>query len=204
MAGARRLWLGPGAGDEEVDEAAGARLPVGNRFQVGDADEGAEEVEGVHVIAEYAGFDRPFHEGSHGFVDGGVGGLDYFGVASGGRIEGGGDDFLGGDVVDEEEHPGAEGFERREGFGEFLFRSGEFFDLGAIDGFEEVLAGGEVAVESAGADAGLFGDVVEAGAGAEAGEGAVGGGEDAFAVAFGVGAALAGGGLGAWGGHGQK
>ncbi len=137
-------------------------------------------------------------------MDGGVGGFDYFGVAAGGRGERRGDDFFRGDVVDEEEHPGAEGFERREGFGEFLSGGGEFFDFGAIDGFEEVLAGGEVAVEGAGADAGFFGDVVEACAGAEAGEGAVGDGEDAFAVAFGVGAALALWGLGAWGGHREK
>ena len=74
----------------------------------------------------------------------------------------GNDERLAGDVVDEQQHPGAQGFERRHGGGEALLGCGQLFDFAAIDRFDQGVAGGEVAIERAGADAGLAGDVVEA------------------------------------------
>jgi hypothetical protein len=81
-------------------------------------------------------------------------------------------------VVDEEIHPGAEGFNGREGGGEARGGGGELLDFAAIDGFDERVAGGEVAVEGSGTDAGEASDFVEAGGGSVAGEDGFGGFED--------------------------
>ena len=51
-------------------------LPVGGGGDVGDADEGAEEVDGVEVWADVAAFDGAFDEGADGVPDLGVGGFE--------------------------------------------------------------------------------------------------------------------------------
>ena len=145
-------------------------LPAGRRRYEKCADEGAEQVAGVDIFAEVAAFDGAFDEGVDGGVDEAAGTFVEPGGAADNAVEGGSDDLLGGEVVDEEEHPGAEGVEGRKSGGEFAFGGGEFFDLGTIDGFDEGVAGGKVTVESAGSDLGLAGDVVEAGIGTVAGE----------------------------------
>jgi hypothetical protein len=111
--------------------------------------------------------------------------------AAGDCVHGGDDEHFSGDVVDEETHPGAEGFEGRHGGGEALFGCGELFDFAAVDGFDEGVASWEVAIEGAGAKAGSAYDVVEARSGAVACKGLLGYFEDALAVAEGVGARLA-------------
>ncbi len=113
--------------------------------------------------------------------------------AAGDGVHGGNDEHLSGDVVDEEKHPGAEGFKRRHGGGEALFGGGKLFDFAAVDGFDEVVASWEVAIEGGVADAGSACDVVEAGGCAVAGEDLLGYLKDALAVALRVGAGLAGG-----------
>lgn len=53
-----------------------------------------------------------------------------------GRVQGGSDDLLGGDVVDEKQYPGAQGFGGRHGLGEAAFGSRQLLDFGAIDGLQ--------------------------------------------------------------------
>ena len=77
--------------------------------------------------------------------------------------------------------------------GKALPGGGELFDFAAIDRFDQGIAGREVAVERAGSNPGLTGDVIEAGARAVACEGLLGDLEDALAVALSIGAGLAGG-----------
>jgi hypothetical protein len=175
-----------GAFEEDVYDAAGAGLPAGLGVGVEDADDGADEVVGVGGGAEVAAGDGGVDEGVEGAVDRGAGAGDEARGAAGDGVECGQDEELGGYVVDEEEGPGAEGLKGRLGGGEALGGGGEFVDLGAEDGFDEVVAGGEVAVEGSGADLGAAGDVVECGVGAVLGEGVAGGVEDALAVALGV------------------
>ena len=195
-----------GAGDEDVDQALGAFLGVGAGVDVEDADEGAEEVLEIDVGAEVAAEDGALDEGGESALDEAAGAGKEFGRAAGDAVEGGGDDLLGGDVVDEEKHPGAEGFKGWEGCGESALGGGELFDFAAVDGLDELVAGGEVAIEGAGTDGGLAGDVVEAGGGAMLGEGLLGDFKNALAVAQGVGAGLAGlgGGFCEFSRHGQK
>ena len=157
-----------------------------------DADEGANEVIGLGLGTESAGLDGALDQGEEGVVGEAAGAFDEAHGAAGDAIHGGEDEFLLGDMVNEEEHPGAERGEWRQGGGEALAGGGKFFDVVAVDGFDEGVAGGEVTVERAGADAGLAGDVVEGRFGSLPGEGAPGHLKDALAVALCIGAGLAG------------
>ncbi len=159
-----------------------------------DADEGADEVIGVGIGAEIATRDGAFDGGYEGAVDERAGAFDETHGAACDGVQRGNDEFLDGDVVDEEQHPGAEGIEGRQCGSEALLGGGEFFHFGEVDGFDEGVAGGEVAVEGAGADAGLAGDLVEARGSAVTGKDLLGYRKDEFAVALGIGAGLAGGG----------
>jgi hypothetical protein len=160
---------------------------------VEDADEGPDEVIGVGVGAEIAAGDGPLDGGYEGGVDERAGAFDEAHGAAGDSVHCGNDEPFAGDVVNEEQHPGAEGFERRHGGGEALLGGGEFFNFAAVDGFDKSVAGGKVAVERAGANTRLAGDIVEAGGGAVACEDRFRDFKDALAVALGVGARLAGG-----------
>ena len=181
------------AGDEDVDETTGGLLPAGFVGGVKDADEGTHEVVGIGVVAEIAAGDGALGEGGERGADEAAGTHDEARGAAGDGIHGGNDEHFAGDVVDEEKHPGAEGFERRQAGGEARAGGGEFLDFAAVDGFDEGVASWEVAVESAGADAGLAGDLIEAGHRSVAGEDVLRGFEDELAVALGVRARLAGG-----------
>jgi hypothetical protein len=50
-------------------------------------------------------------------------------------------------VVDEEKHPGAKRFKRRRGDCEALFGCRKLFDFVKVEGFDEVVASGKVAIE---------------------------------------------------------
>jgi hypothetical protein len=94
-------------------------------------------------------------------------------------------------VFDEEQHPSAEGFDRCHGRGESLLGGGKFFDLAAVDGFDEGVPRGEVAVKRAGSDACLAGYVIETGGSSVAGEYILGDLENAPAIPLGIGAGFA-------------
>ncbi len=158
-----------------------------------DADEGTDKVIGVDIGAEIAARDSALDGGDEGAVDQRARAFDEAHGAAGDGIHRGNDERFGGDVVDEEQHPGAERFERRQVGGEALLGGGKLFHFAAVDGFDQGVAGGKVAVERARADAGLAGDIVEARGGAVAGEDLLGNLKDALAVALGIGARLAGG-----------
>ncbi len=59
------------------------------------------------------------------------------------------DELLVGHVVNEEEHPGTEGFERRHVGREALARCREFFHFGTVDGFNQSVAGWKMTIERA-------------------------------------------------------
>ena len=96
-------------------------------------------------------------------------------------------------MIDEEQHPGSERFQRRHGGGEALLGRCEFFNFAAMDGFNERIAGGEMTIERAEADAGQTSDIVKARGSTVAGEDLLRGHQDAFEVALGIGTRLAGG-----------
>jgi hypothetical protein len=98
------------------------------------------------------------------------------------------DELLLGYVVDEEKHPGAQGLERRHGGGKALFGGGKLLHFAAVDGFDESIAVGKVPVKRPGANAGLPGDVIEAGNGSFLGEDLFGDFENVLAISLRVGA----------------
>ena len=157
-----------------------------------DAHEGTGEVVGVSIGEEIAAGDGAPDSGYEGGMDQRARAFDEAHGAAGDSVHRWNDQRLGGYVVDEEQHPGAEGFERRHGGGEALLGSGELFNFAAVNSFDEGVASWEVAIERAGADAGLAGDVVETGGGSVAGEDLFGDFKDALAVALSICAGLAG------------
>jgi hypothetical protein len=121
---------------------------------VKDADEGTDEVVGFGVRAEIATGDGAFDGGYEGGMDEGAGAFEEAHRIASDGVHGGSDKFFGGDVVDEEQHPGAEGFERWHGGGKALFGCSKLFDFAAVCGFDEGVASWEVAIEGGVADAG--------------------------------------------------
>ena len=115
-----------------------------------DADEGAHEVIRVSGFAEITAFDGALHEPTEGAVDDAACAFNEARRAPGNGVHGGHDEELRSDVVNEQEHPGTESFERGQ-FERVGFSSGdEFFYLGAEDGFDQSFSRGKVAVEGAG------------------------------------------------------
>jgi len=158
---------------------------------VEDPDERADEVVGVSVGGEVAASNGALDAGNEGGMDEWAGALDESCNSAGDRVHRGDDKPLVGDMFDEEEHPSAEGFKRRHGGSEALLGGSKLFHFAAVDGFDESVPGGEVAVKRAGSDACLAGDVVETGGSAVAGEYLFGDLKDALSVAQGISAGFA-------------
>src|SRR5581483_8978615 len=57
------------AADEDVHESSRALLPIGSRGHVRHADQRAQQVEGIEVLAYVAALDGPFHEGVNRSLD---------------------------------------------------------------------------------------------------------------------------------------
>ena len=128
-----------------------------------DTDEGANEVVRLCVGAQIAAANGALHQGEKCAVDEAARAFDEAHGATRDGVHGGEDKRFVGHVIDQEKHPGAESFERGLRGGEAARSCGELFDFGAVDGLDQVVAGGKVTVERSGADAGLAGDVVEGG-----------------------------------------
>lgn len=98
----------------------------GRAGSVEDADEGADEVVGVSVGAEIATRDGAVDGGYEGGADERSGAFDEAHGAARDGVHRGDDEPFCRDVVDEEQHPGTERFERLHGGGEALLGGGEF------------------------------------------------------------------------------
>jgi hypothetical protein len=109
-------------------------LPAWQSGGVEDADERAHEVIGVGVGAEIAAGDGALDGGYERGVDERAGAFHEAHGTAGDGIHRGNDELFAGHMIDEEKHPGAERFKRRQGGGEALFGRGELFDFAAVDG----------------------------------------------------------------------
>lgn len=127
-----------------------------------DAHEGTDEVIGFGVGAEIAAGDGAPNGSHEGGVDERARAFDNAHGAAGNGVHGRDNESFGGHVVDEEKHPGAKRFKRRHGGSEALFSCRKLFDFAAVDGFDEVVASWEVAIEGGVANARSACDVVEA------------------------------------------
>jgi len=154
---------GPRTGDEDVHQSPGALLPVRGGRNIGDADKCSKQVEWVEIFTYVAALDCALHQRINCSLDLSARTFIQFRVTSNERIQGRGDNLLGRDVVDEQQHPGSQCFNRRHGLGELLLGCGELFHLSSIDRLEQCIARRKVAVQSSRSNARLFGDVIEAG-----------------------------------------
>jgi hypothetical protein len=211
IANAFPKWLGTsrpfgwaGTDDEDVHQSFGALLPVRACGDEGYADERPQKIVGVEIAAEIAAVDGALGQQFNGFADLTAGTFKELRCAAHHGIERRGDDLLGGHVVDEQQHPGSQRFERRHRFSKIVRCSGQFFNMSAIDRLDEGIPGREMAIQGSGSDARLSGDVVEAGVGAVASKGLFGHFQDALAIAQGIGAGFARSGLCSFCGHGQN
>ena len=114
-----------------------------------DADEGADNVVWLSIGTEIAAADGPLDQGEKSAVDMSACSFDEAHGATGNRVHDRKDQALAGHVVDEEKHPGSKSVEGRHGGGETLPGSCQLFDFAAVDGFDQGVAGGEMAVERA-------------------------------------------------------
>jgi hypothetical protein len=106
---------------------------------VEDAHEDTDEVVGVGVGAEIAAGDGALDGGYEGGVDERAGAFEEAHGTAGDGVHRGNDEPFSGDMVDEEKHPGAKRFKRRQGGSEALFGCRKLFDFAAVDGFDEVV-----------------------------------------------------------------
>lgn|GEM_PF-6409543 len=156
-----------------------------------DANEGTDKVVGVGVGAEIAAGDGALDGGYEGGVDERTGAFDEAHGATGDGVHRRDDEHFSGDVVDEEQHPGAQGFERRHRCCKALRSGGKFLNFAAIDGFDEGVARWKVPVQCPGTNLSPARNVVKARRRAIPREGLFGDFKDALAIMLRIGAEFA-------------
>ena len=179
------------AGNKDVDDTAGTRLPARQSSRVEDTDESTNEVVGIGFCTEIAAVDRALHQDNECAVDETARAFDEAHGAARNSVHGGKDELFAGHVVDEEKHPASESFQRRHRGGEAPPGCRQLFDFAPVNSFDQGVSGGKVTVERAWADCRLTRDVVEGSFSSVAGEGQPGNLKDALAVALRIRAGLA-------------
>ncbi len=186
LLGAAILALNAQPIDEDIEKAEHARLPSGLVVQVAHADKGPEQVFRADVVADLSGRDRPLQQAANGQRQSIEGMREELGVLVGSESERRRHALLGGDKVDVGTHPVAE---RLDGFClvlQFVGQIRQLLHLAAVDGLEQGLARGEVAVECPDTDTGQSGDGLKACLRAAGAEDGFGGLQHPLAVADGV------------------
>src|ERR1700678_2838616 len=156
-----------------------------------DTHEGTDKVIRVGVRAEIAAGDGPLDGSYERGVNPRTGAFHEPQGPACDCVHDGNDEHFSCNVVDEEKHPRSQRFKRWHGSSEALFGCCKLFDLAAVDGFDEVIASGEVAIQGGVADARSACDVVEARSCSIARENLFGYLKDALTVALRVGAGFA-------------
>jgi hypothetical protein len=154
----------PRTSDEDIYQSPGALLPVRTGRYVGHADERPKQIEWVEIASYITGLDGVLCQRVNRSLDLTAGTFIQLRGASNQRVQRRSDDLLGRNVVNEQQHPGSQRFQRWHGLSEVECRGRELFHLRPIDRLQKRIARRKVAIQSARSDAGLFGDVVQAGA----------------------------------------
>ena len=90
----RRLSDGPRTCNEDIDEPPRALLPLRAGRYVGDADESANEINWVEILAYVAALDCALHEGANRLKRPSVGNREHFLVIADQRMERRGDELF--------------------------------------------------------------------------------------------------------------
>lgn len=180
-----------GAGDEDLHQPPGALLPVGVGRDMGDSDQGAQQVEGIDVAANVTVFDGALYQRCMRCLHLAAGTLKQLGRISRKRAQHGSDELLGRNEVNEPEHPRAQRLDRGQSRRELPSRGDELIHFTAIYRLDQGIPGGEVTIECSRPYARLLGHVIQAGIGAIAGECLLGRIQNAFTVPLCIGARFA-------------
>src|SRR5246127_1703803 len=119
-----RLSHCPRTSDEDIHQSPGALLPVRAGRHVSDADEGLQEIDWVEVPTYVAAFDTALYESTNYFMDWRVGSFNHLRVAPDRRIQRRRNNLLRRDVINEQQHPRPQSFQRRHGRCELLLCRG--------------------------------------------------------------------------------
>src|SRR5258708_5967516 len=174
----------PRTRDENIHKSSGALLPVRAEGHVGDSDQSAKKIEWLEVSTYVAARDGALDQRIDRSLDLSTRTFIQLGGASDEGIQCRGDDVLGGNVIDEQQHPGAQRFDRGHGISELPFRRGQLLYLSAINGFDQRIACRKVAIESSRSNACVFGDIIQAGVCAGPGKRLLGDVQNALAIAL--------------------
>jgi hypothetical protein len=150
-------------GDEYVHESSGALLPITPGAYIRDADHRPKQIGGVNISSHIATLFRAFHQLFDCSLDQAARTLIEPVRATGDTVESGRNDVLCCDVVDEEQQPGAQGLDWRHRGDEPARCRGQLFHLTPIDRFDQRVPCREMAIQGAGPDTRLPGDVVQTG-----------------------------------------
>jgi NAD(P)-dependent dehydrogenase (short-subunit alcohol dehydrogenase family) len=159
--------------------------------RAGDAINSTQHVHGIDIWPKISAGDGTARERIGSLFHDAGGLLIYLRRTASHRVQRGGNNSFRSDVVDEHQHPGSEGLDRRQFSRKLSLRFGQPLDFADIDRGQQVIARGKVTVERARSDLCAFGDLVHAGFRATARKDLLRHLEDAFAVALRVGAWLA-------------
>ena len=176
--------LRPRTGNEDIHQSPGALLPIWAGRHVGHADKSPKQIERVEVLSDVATVDRTLYQRIDRSLDLCPRTFIQLGRTSHICIQCWGDDVLGSDVVYEQQHPGAQRFNRRQRLGELPFGGGQPFYFSAIDRFDQCIASRKVAIQRSRSNASLLGDVVQTGVCPGPGERFLGYCNDAVAIAL--------------------
>src|SRR5882724_5227956 len=102
-----RLLGRPRTCDEDIHQSLGTLLPVRGGRHAGDADKSPKQIEWVEVLTYVPALDCALHQSINRSLDLGSGTLIQLRGTSGECIQRRGDDLLGRDVVNEQQHPGS-------------------------------------------------------------------------------------------------
>jgi hypothetical protein len=148
-----------------------------------DSDYRPKQVEGFEVFSHITALlgtlhqliDRSLDQGARTFIEAGRSADD--------AVESGRNDVLGRDVIDKQQHPASQGFDRGLLCGELVPCRGQLFDFTAIDCLDQRVSRGEMAIQSTSSHARVLCDFVEAGIRAVLGKSSLRHFENALAVA---------------------
>ncbi len=127
-----------------------------------DADQRPQQIEWIDIPPHVAAFDRALHQRIHRSLDLPPRAFIESRWASDKRIQRGGDDLLCRDVIDEQQHPRSQGFNRRHGPGESAFRFRQLLHLAPVHRLDQRVTGGKVPIQRSGSHPRLCRDVIQA------------------------------------------
>ena len=172
--------------DEDINQSSGALLPITAGAHVGDSYHRPKEIGGVNVFSHVAALFRALDQIIDCSLDQAARTLIEPGRTSGNTVEGGRNNVLGRDVIDEQQQPGAQRLNRGHRDGEPMRCSGKLFNLTPVDRFDQRIPCREMAIQSTGPDTRLFRYVVQTGIGAVARKGSFRHFENSLAVTLGI------------------